>query len=1689
MAWHKTLTFLFLSLILIVADSKAWANTKPTDEMLKWAEQNPVVTIEADKAIPPYDFLNENNEPKGLGSDLVRKLNSILPFHLTYGEGQTFNEQISRVIEGQSDLFSLCAILPERADKVIFSVPVFTKQSVLAVNINSDIKDVAHVLNKHKIGYGAGYATFKDLEALPRQPEAVAVETVEKGLIAVNKGALDAFVTDLGQISYWAERERLKNISIIPIPDVKAMKMGYCINKNQQELRDWINWGLAKIPNDEFHNLKVKWLAENYTKKQNSKKRAELNNSLVIVSSLVVVTLLIVLIVFVSRRQAHLIADKFGSSNFRNIYVLTLFIICSGIGLTAYSIVFNYKLSTIQDISNKLDLNINSLDIQLLSWFDERQLLVSEVAHQTDIEQIAEKLVALGKQNPELLAQSELVTQFNESSVAQAIYYSKAVGYYLVSPEGINLSAKNTSIVGKESIIKRYEPRALERTLIGQTLFVPPVWSDVDRDGDTSEGDKDPVILMATPVRNQQSKIIAALVFVYEPEGEFSEIFNSTRLGRTGESYALNSQGYMVSNSRFRNQLIRDGRIASGETAILRIKMPDTGSSGLLAASLDGVTGEDLDGYQDYRGGVVLGAWHWHPQMEMLLVSEIDFEEVMTDYNDIKFRVIIITAIAIFSIFTVSIFMLMVGQRAHIVQIASKKKLEGLVEQRTQALVEQKEVLAESEQANRLILSSVADGIISLSLTGECNFANKAALGILKMTEQTILNKDVLSILKPSAIEKEQDTSLAEMIRNAISNKASLTQMTGSFVNGQGLAFPVEFSLNPVRGSGLVTGAVLTFKDNTEQQHTIDRMFKVINAAPVAMIAINQQGVIEVVNEQCAQLFNYQKSAMVGQPIELIVPKHLTNHANWVQQFMAQPKSLLLSGDDVVGVKSDDSTFDAEVTINPIELQDGLMAVAGIRDVTEDNQAKKALLEAKELSDEASAAKSNFLANMSHEIRTPMNAIIGMSHLALQGSLQRRERSYVSKVHNAATNLLGIINDILDFSKIEAGKLELDTNDFRTEELLDSVKNVLFVKTQEKGLDLIFRVEQDVPNFLVGDQLRLAQILINLGSNAIKFTERGEVIIRVSVEQLQDNELTLKFMVKDSGIGMSEQQTQKLFKSFSQGDASTTRKYGGTGLGLSISKRLVNLMYGRIWVESELDVGSQFFFTAQLTVSQQQDSVELPEAELNLLVGKKVLIIDDSPAAVDVLKQITESFGCQVYTALSGSQALEIVNAVDGFDLALVDWQMPGMNGIETCEAIRQVQNMKHFIMVSAFGREEIGEDKLQGHVDSLMVKPITQSGLFEELMRLMGRKVKVGHQFDKNAEVQIQREKVKGAYVLLVEDNELNQELAIALLEEAGLRVDLAENGKVAVALAEKNDYDGILMDIQMPIMDGFEATKSIRSFNQTIPIIAMTANALASDKERVMSEGMTDFISKPIDVSAMFKVISQHIVPSHPHFADVSGEDAPENHNSHDPMQHFLVIEKHSGLATCNDNEVLYLKILKKFFNAEQTFEQRFKPPWQAQDWTEATRIAHSLKGSAGNIGAKNLYQVAADLEQACKSQLDKEQVSHKLKLTLSKLSEVLTELDIMQQIINSEPAQAPEPVGKIALSEDELNDKLNHLQSLVDEFDTDAQEIAFELEQMFAEQSIKQQFNTFITQLENFDFDSANQTLASVKKLILK
>ena len=903
--------------------------------------------------------------------------------------------------------------------------------------------------------------------------------------------------------------------------------------------------------------------------------------------------------------------------------------------------------------------------------------------------------------------------------------------------------------------------------------------------------------------------------------------------------------------------------------------------------------------------------------------------------------------------------------------------------------ITERERAARKIRFNQLVVENSAPLFWLDPLQGKVVYANKAACEQLAYSIELLIGIDIQAIDRKASLEN------ISRLTETLKKSGKPHYFDSQFVRSNGEQINVEVTVFLAQDDERAL-QVVSFKDTTEEKFAaaeVNRqrsaMSMLVNAIPDPIFHKDHEGRYLACNEAYAALVGRTQEQIKGLACEDLFPADIALAMR--TRDGAVLRTLKRVGAENWLTYPDGRQALVETMVSPILGEDGqttgLLGVS--RDITDRKKAEDAVHRAKEAAEEATQMKSDFLANMSHEIRTPMNAIIGLSHLALKTDLTPRQRDYITKVYRSGQHLLGIINDILDFSKVEAGKLTIEHIDFKIDKVLDNVANLITEKCSAKGVELVFDIAPDVPQMLIGDSLRVGQILINYANNAVKFTEAGEISISARVMEVTLEDVLLRFSVRDTGQGLTEEQISRLFQSFSQADSSTTRKYGGTGLGLAISRSLAELMGGKVGVESVFGEGSDFWFTVRLGISQQPKRVLMPKPDLH---GRRALVVDDNDHARSVLRDMLEGMTFDVNDVSSGAAAVKIVASASAqnqpFDIIYLDWRMPGMDGME---AARQILALgltppPILVLVSAYGREEMVKEAEAMGIVNMMVKPLSPSMLFDTTMEAMGRT---------DAENRISRPAVpdsldqlipvRGARILLAEDNEINQQIACELLQDAGLVVEVAENGLIALEMMKRSAYDLVLMDMQMPVMDGLSATAALRcmpKFN-ALPIVAMTANARIEDRLACIASGMNDFLSKPIDPDVLWPVLLKWIKPrgntpeaSAGATAAPAGPLAPVAAKlaatvSSELPDAVAGLDVRLGLSRMMGKKPLYITMLKKYVAGQRTCVQTIREAIHTGDWATAQRTAHTLRGVSGTVGATEIPAHAEALERATREQ----------------------------------------------------------------------------------------------------------------------
>lgn len=1209
------------------------------------------------------------------------------------------------------------------------------------------------------------------------------------------------------------------------------------------------------------------------------------------------------------------------------------------------------KTNLIKQLDTALNTNLKILQVWLKDKKTDAEVIASQSALQENIFQLV-KLAKIKTSAEKIIASPEHI--WLRKHLGSAIKKYEFVGFVIFNLEGQQIGALLDAPIGKNNLKNRSD--FFKRSLAGETVVSLPFKGEVDLPDTNGINRKSwPTMFVSTPIKDDSGIIKAVLAFRLRPETQFSELFRLDRFGNSGESYVFSSEGLLLSDSRFDQELRQMGLIApepwSQSILNIHIKDPQVNLADgvkpvlpekewpltkMAASATLGNHDVSTTPYNDYRGVPVVGAWTWVPEYNLGLASEIAAQEALLPLYSLRK--------SFYTLF----------------------------------------------------------GFLSLA----------CVLGIIFRSKQVVAEQ----------------------------------------------------------------------KQRQKELNTLDEKLKtqiILDNVVDAIITINESGIVQSFNQGAQKLFRYKNNEVIGRNIKMLMPDpDHSQHDDYLKRYLATKSPHIIGiGREVTGLKKDGIEFPMDLAISQVNLHDRIIFTGVIRDISQRKEFEAALVEAKQLADEANRSKGDFLANMSHEIRTPMNGIIGLTHLALKTELTPVQHDYLRKINSSSQNLLTIINDILDVSKIEAGKLEIEEIEFSLDKVLEGVSDVLSTKIQEKGLEFHFNIKDDVPSRLIGDPVRISQILTNLASNAVKFTKHGQVIISFQILEKTQDSLNLECSVQDSGIGLSADHINKLFKPFNQADTSTTRKFGGTGLGLTIVKKLVLLMGGDIRIESQLGKGSSFIFNIVLKPSQiKEESQPIP----NALQDTRILVIDDSPFMRDILMAMLKSlkFEATTITSRFAEGLQELQTADQPYDLVLIDNKLPDATGAEVCGQIKTVTPEKETktILISGFTEEDILKDIETAEFDGFLHKPITRSTLFNMIQYVLGfqEAKKRVTSASKSSEVE-NLDSIQGARILLVEDNKINQQIACELLRHAGLVVSVAENGEEALKAVKQNEYDTVLMDIQMPVMDGYRATREIRALTQfkDLPIIAMTANASDDDRKKALDCGMNEHIPKPIDPYGLIKTLVQMISPA------ISVPDAPQTKES-DKSQLLPPIpglDLEDGLTRVAHNEDLYKSLLIQFSSHKANVIEEIETAVKQKDMEKAKQLLHSLKGVAGNIGAKEIANKATQIEKKLKNNnLDSEYETliESAKQSMNLLIAGIASMEEKYPTNNDVEISQPLP------EYDKLSPHFKILADLISESNMTARDYLESIEETFKETPIKDFLSPVKEHLNRFSFSLAAESL---------
>ncbi len=990
--------------------------------------------------------------------------------------------------------------------------------------------------------------------------------------------------------------------------------------------------------------------------------------------------------------------------------------------------------------------------------------------------------------------------------------------------------------------------------------------------------------------------------------------------------------------------------------------------------------------------------------------------------------------------------------------------------------------ISEKETLLRQLLESSGDGLFGLDSLGKVTFINPMACKILGYSPEEVtghtLDDGLLRYCLSPTVRNQLYSSYA--LGRIVTADDEILELQGKD------AIAIDIIGTPMLENGNLIGAVVSFRDITDKKQAENELKKskafiesVLNNLNTSVYSKDVNGNYTYVNLEWQKLTGKEKSNVIGTTLPLAFDNATVDPYH--DDFYYMEKNTITVFEEIVKWENGDKKafITTKVPLYEDKKVVGLCSVS--TEITQRKLMEDELFAAKERAEDASRAKEEFLANMSHEIRTPLNAILGMAYLVSKTDLSDLQKDYLSKIETSSHHLLGIINDILDFSKVESGKLVIENIEFHLESVLSNVSAQISEKAAKKNLEIIFDVDKNVPSTLVGDPLRIGQILINFINNAVKFTDKGEISLIVKIQEDFPQNLLLYFAVKDTGIGLSEKQMENLFESFSQADSSITRKYGGTGLGLAISKRLAHLMDGEIGVESVYGQGSTFWFTALLRKSTALEELAYQSKDF---IGKRVLVVDDNENIRLITRQYLNAMGFKVDLASSGPTAVTmVIDAISSgipYEIVFMDWQMADMDGITAGRQIKEQAKDKspHLIMITAYGMEDLLEEAKHAGFEAILIKPIQASVLFDAVIKVLSNTPENSNskiQFN-GKEDYIDKEALN-VRILVVEDNDLNQLVAKEIIEGFGYKVDIADNGNIAINKLADNDYDIVMMDMHMPVMDGITATRAIRKNSRldSLPIIAMTANAMEADRKKCLAAGMNDYITKPLDVAQLFELLNKWLynkAPSTPPKALSSSSLRMENILANiGQLDYALALNRMGG------NQSLYYNLVKGFCEEQADFIPKLTEAIENADYPSIRILSHTIKGLLGSIGATTLQDISSEIEKYAKEQKDLDKITDLIQLhkdsyqeLIIKLKAAINDIDIDKEISSS--TNAPK----------HTSDLLTKLYDLLQDDNPDATLLFKENELQF-KKLLNEKYDILKKQITRFDYEAALSTFNSI------
>ena len=1645
-----------------------------TAEESHWIANHPKIRVHNEMDWPPYNY-NESGKPQGYSIDFMNLVAQKADLQVEFISGPTWDEFLNMAQDKKLDVMLNIAKSKEREKSLEFSSPYIALSHRIAYKSGDGPYNHISELRQKKIAAVKGFFLTSFLRKNYPDIELVLVPNSYDALLSVARGEADAVINDFAVLRDLMDKLRITNLTLSPPLDFKeipTIDLHFAVRKDWKILAGILDKAIGNISHQERSNLQEKWLFHKTERQSQDTTTPETISLGEFTRQILTKGMLLLIIAAVVIGALFFLFQRYWGDKLDTLFQSNLSIWLSisaiGIFLTVIFVIAQLALQQIEkqireDIAVSLNTVVQSSHEALAVWVKNHKNSLRQLSFDPTLLSLTQEHLKVSPDREALLKSTSLkeLRSFFDNNRDQ---YGD-IGFFIINPDNINIGSMRDTNIGEVNLIAKQRPAILQKAFRGEVVFVLPVQSDVllkEQSNITSR--KPPTMFFAAPIKDKKGDVLAVMTLRIDPTRDFTRLTQIGRIGKSGETYAFDGNGLMISESRFDEHLHKIGLTQPGVSGILNIRVSDPGENLLeghqppdsqdqrpltfmALNAVSGKSGINVEGYRDYRGVKVLGAWMWDSEFGFGITTEIDEEEALNTFYITRIIVIGVLGITLLLSILLTGISLWLGRKANKILSKSRDELEEKVDERTNEL-------SLSEKKHRLLFETMEQGVIYQDSSGAIVDANPTSEKLLGLSIDQMCGRTSIDP-RWKAVHEDGSDFPGE------THPAMVALKTGESVKNiiMGVFHPQDedyrwilihaipqFRANEQKPYRVYT----TFSDLTERKKTeeeLRKLFFAIEASPVMVVITDTEGQIEYVNPKFTEITKFTKDQTIGEN-----PNILSSDFH-SKEFFENMWSTILSGKEWRGeiynkCKNGEFIWNSAI-IAPITNTDNEIThfVSMQEDITGRKKAEKELQNAKEVAEAATKTKSDFLANMSHEIRTPMNAIIGMSYLAMETNLTPRQLDYLNKIDISAKSLLAIINDILDFSKIEAGKLSIETTDFNLYEILENVVTLSMEKISEKGVELFFNVDQNVPSVLLGDPVRIGQVFNNLLSNAAKFTEDGEIELTITVKEKQEQALTLECAVSDTGIGMTDEQAAKLFQKFSQADTSTTRKYGGTGLGLAITRQLVTLMGGEIQVKSNPGNGSTFYFTVQTGYREDQRKKKQDRILPVDLRNLRILLINDKPQVLNKLTQLLESFSFIVDAVSSIDQAITGNNT---YQLAIVEYTSASIF-LDT-PALSDTP-----VIFLAFITQIQDAETLIKNLDhaNVMQKPFHPSGIFNAIVDLFGyRDFRIERRKTLHHKMSSDYAPIKGAKVLLVEDNIMNQQVAQELLSKTGVGVTIVENGKIAIQAVQDTTFDLVLMDIQMPVMDGLTATKKIRQMGghfKTLPIIAMTAHAMSSDRKKSLEAGLNDHITKPIDPEALYECLVQWIDPSKIKSSDTDLSNIQDNAWDSDFTDWAALGEKMpdinmgAGLKQVAGNRELYLKLLKDFVRDYSDVTIQIKTALDGEQPEAAIRIAHTIKGLSATIGAMDLHHEFKRLESVLKK--NKTGIDTAIDASQTALEKIIS------QISETIPkTQEKEVSDEIEVSTNDIKTiiipKLKELQNLIAVNDMSAEDLYLEI-----------------------------------------